>query len=246
MVKFVMKKIFFLDYDNTIAKPRHSPSPEMVIVLNKTLETKKVAIITAGRTEIELRNLLMPYIKEDLLKNLYLCPYYGNKIFSYREDWKNIYSSEIISKERRERISNIIKELNWERYVEHKNHKPLITDRESYLSVDCLGISTEAEKITWDRDRRIRQEIKKELKEEISENIYITGRNTLDIVPNGKTKADNILGLLSLLSYNKNECIYIGDEFYEDGNDYSVSSLGLDIYPVSSPEETKDILSMYI
>lgn len=246
-----MKKVIILDYDNTLAKPKSSPTDDSLSVLRTLLDSKRVAILTAGRSIKGLRELLTSKIADDnsyLLKNLYLCPKYGNSIFSWEKDWFVLYEAKSIDSKEKRVIEKIVKKLNWKKYVE-KSSKQRIHDKGPVISINCIGNdATEEEKESWDPDGIKRMGIKEDLLERLGSDyeVYITGRNTVDIVPRGMNKADNVLKLLELISESSNDCVYIGDEFNPNGNDYPILSLGIEVHKVDNPEETKEILNRYI
>ncbi len=267
MIKLNMKKVIILDYDNTIAEPKSPPSDEMIFLLKNILESKKVAILTAGRSIKGLRDLLIltagrsikglrdllisntKLNNPDLLKNLLLCPKYGNLIFEYEDGWFVLYESTNISQREKRIIERAVRRVKWKSYVPKSNSKQRVHDKGSVISINCLGNdSTDLEKDNWDRDGNIRKKIKEELLKRLGKKyeIFITGRNTIDIVPKEMNKADNILRLLELISESKENAVYIGDEFNPDGNDYPILSTGIKIHHVKSPIETKVVLEEYI
>lgn len=252
MIKLNMKKVIILDYDNTIAEPKSPPSDEMLFLLKNILESKKVAILTAGRSIKGLRDLLISNTKLNnpvLLENLLLCPKYGNLIFEYEDGWFVLYESTNISQREKRVIERAIRRVKWKSYVPRSDSKQRVHDKGSVISINCLGNdSTDSEKDNWDRDGNIRRKIKEELLKNLGKKyeIFITGRNTIDIVPKGMNKADNILKLLELISEGKENAVYIGDEFNPDGNDYPILSTGIKTHHVKNSIETKIILEEYI
>ena len=251
MLELNMKKIIILDYDNTLAKPKSSPTDDALSLFKKLLSSKKIAILTAGRSIKGLRELLTSKISGDesyLLKNLFLCPKYGNSIFSWETDWFVLYEANSIEPREKKRIEKIVRRIDWKKYVV-RSSKQRIHDKGPVISVNCIGNdATEQEKEDWDPKGTKRLGIKDDLIEKLGEEyeVYITGRNTVDIVPRGMNKADNVLKLLELISESSNDCVYIGDEFNPNGNDYPILSLGIEVHKVDNPEETKDILNRYI
>lgn len=115
--------------------------------------------------------------------------------------------------------------------------------------MNCLGNdATNEERTNWDPTREKRENIKKDISKSLGDRyeIYITGRNTIDLVPRGMNKADNILRLLELNSEPLENTIYIGDELYPDGNDYPILSLDIEVHSVEDPSQTEEILRGYL
>lgn len=247
-----MKKLFILDYDNTIAHPKKVPSEKMKDLLSALLEENMVAILTAGRSIKGLRELFVSDIQLNnsfLLSNILLCPKYGNLVFEYEDGWFVLYEAPNIAPKEKGKIERVLRRINWKKYIPHIQSKQRIHDKGAVISINCLGnMATEEERNVWDPDGIRRKNIKREISKKLGEkyDIFITGRNTIDIVPKGGNKADNILKLSEITSIPLENCIYIGDEFEPDGNDYSILSLGIKVYKVNSPLETEIILKKYI
>ncbi len=247
-----MQKLLILDYDNTVANPKSSPSPATLGLLVKLLENNKVAILTGGRSIKRLKELIILNTElngSPLLKNLYMCPEYGNIIFTWDNDWFVVYESPDITERALRGIERILRRMKWKKYILTKTSKKRIYDKGSVISINCLGNdATDEEKENWDKSGENRKGIKKELEKKLGRkyDIFITGRNTIDIVPKGTNKADNLLRLLDITSTKIEDSIYIGDEFNPDGNDYPILSLNIKIYQVKDPSETESILRSYI
>lgn len=247
-----MKKLFVFDYDNTIAKPEQKPTQSMLQLLSTFLKDFDVAIMTGGRDLYELNKLLVEELDKygrQNRKNLFLCTAYGNLIYKVEDTPLLLYKSEDIPSEERSRIKRIFEEIDWEDFNVTKIHGEQITDKGSVISIDCLGKDAgSSTKDVWDKGQYIREEIKEGIAEALgaSYHIFVTGRNTLDIVPKDKDKGSNILKLIELLRITKDEVLFMGDEFTSNGNDYPILSIGIDIKAVENPSETESILKSYL
>ena len=247
-----MQKLLIMDYDNTLANHKSSPSPAIFDLLVKLLENNKIAILTAGRSIQKLKELIILNTKLDespMLRNLYLCPEYGNTIFKWEDGWFVVYKSPDITERALRGIERTLRRTNWKKYVNKKVPKQKIHDKGSVISINCLGNNaTDEEKENWDKSGENRKGIKEELERKLGKkyNIFITGRNTIDIVPKGTNKADNLLRLLDITKTKIENSIYIGDEFNPDGNDYPILSLDMKIYQIKNPNETESVLRSYL
>jgi HAD superfamily hydrolase (TIGR01484 family) len=244
-----MPKIYITDYDNTLAPSSTPPSKEMVNIISSILKKEKIAIVTAGRSIKGLKELLVNELNTNLLTNLYLCPKFGNTIFAWEKDWFVIYEAPNITEKELKRINRSLKILNWRKYTGKWISQHKIHDKGSVISVNCLGNDvTDEEKRKWDNGGLIRERLSKRLRELLGDDydIFIAGRNTIDIVPKGRNKADNILKILELTKISMNNAVYIGDEFYEWGNDYPTLSLDIKVHQVKNPLETETILKSYL
>ncbi len=242
-------KLLLLDYDNTIARPQSKPSLKTLQTLALLSQKNYVAVITGGRSFTELKKLFvknLPKEKKALLQSIFLCTEYGNLIYSWDKKWSVLSKSTPLRESEAEKVRKLIENITWSKYGIQKSYGRRIRKRISYISIDCLGMNAPREiKERWDSNKKKRESIKEEIQEEIDKkyDIYITGRNTIDIIPKGFNKADCVLRLCRLLNIDLKECIFFGDEFNKDGNDYPILSLGIKHYKVENPEETLKLLN---
>jgi phosphomannomutase len=247
-----MGKFLILDYDKTIAKPKSPPSEDMLVLLSSLLKEHKIAILTAGRSFEALKEILvekLPYKDTLILNNLLLCPKYGNTIFAWKEGWTLIHNSPEINLKEKRRLKRIVKKIDWKKYTPKRRKGKRIHDKGVVISINCLGKNSKSEeRDNWDPTGEKRRSIKNDIQKELGEgyDIYITGRNTIDLVPQGMNKADNILKLLELTSEPLENAMYVGDELYPDGNDYPILSLDIEVHSVNNPSETEIILRGYL
>lgn len=242
-------KLLLLDYDNTIARPQSKPSLKTLQTLALLSQKNYVAVITGGRSFTELKKLFvknLPKGKEAILQNILLCTEYGNLIYSYEKKWSILSKSTPLKEVEAAKIRELIENISWNKYGIQKSYGQRIRKRISYISIDCLGKNAPRNiKERWDSSKKKRESIKEEIQVKIDKkyDIYITGRNTIDIIPKGFNKADCVLRLCRLLSISLKECIFFGDEFNKDGNDYPILALGIQHYKVENPAETLRLLN---
>lgn len=237
-----MMKLLIFDYDKTIAKPKSKPSSKMIETFSTLLQRNYVAVLTGGRSFEELNRLLVQYIQKDLLKNLYLCPEYGSKIYVFKNAFIPLRNEKRLSSRQIKEIGRIAKGLDWKKYNVSQIYGEQIKHRGTSVSIDCLGQDApDCVKNVWDRDFKYRKIIKRDLEEVWGKkyDIYATGRNTLDIVMKGYSKADTVKRLCELLKVPLKECVFVGDEFEVYGNDYSTLELDdIKVYMTKGPEDT--------
>jgi HAD superfamily hydrolase (TIGR01484 family) len=242
-------KLLLFDYDNTIAQPVSIPSSQTLRKLVKLAEENYIAIISGGRSYGELKKLFIQHIKmkeKDNLRRVFLCTKYGNLIHSWDKRWSVMYKSIQLKPFEVNEIRRITEGIEWGKYGIEKSFGKRIANKGSYISIDCLGRNASRTlKGGWDVKKLIRREIRDDIRAKLDKkyDIYITGRNTIDIVPKGFNKADSILRLCRLLDMDLKNCIFFGDEFTKDGNDYPILSLGIKHYKVGNPENTQTFLN---
>lgn len=238
-----MKKLIVFDYDNTLAEPVSVPSVEVLSELGRLLEENYLAVISGGRTLEQMEKLLVKHIpvKNELsLRNLFLGPSYGNKLYNWSAEGPIlVHETEPMVQEDKKTISEALRGLEG---LEHGESK----EKDGYITFSCLGneVSNEKRK-EWDLDGSKRLPIRERLNETLGEkfNLFIAGRASIDIVSKGRNKADNVVRLAKMLDIPLTDVIYTGDEFQVYGNDYPLLSLkDVKVNIVKNPEETLEVI----
>ncbi|MGI6443607.1 MAG: HAD-IIB family hydrolase [Candidatus Dojkabacteria bacterium] len=237
-----MTKLLIFDYDNTLATPMSIPTNDILYEITRLLAKNYIAVMS-GRTLKQLNHLFIkniPTSNIDILKNLFICPSYGNLIYNSNIDKHNLmYKAEKMTEKDVNFIYNTIEMLDG---IEER----VIKEREGYIVMDCLGnsVSNEKRKI-WDPDGTKRLEIVNRLDTVFKGrfNLFIAGRATIDIVAKGRSKADNTVRLARMLDIPLKNVIFTGDEFYKYGNDYPILSLKeIQVNIVKNPKETLRVM----
>lgn len=152
-----MKKLLIFDYDKTLAEPAEKPSEEMQRELARLLETNYIAVMSGGRSRKDLEVLLaddLPVKSKDALRNLYLCPVYGNKIYQWDNGYKLIAKSMEMSEEDKQYIMSRLKDIKWEEFGLPVIELDQIHYRDTSVSVVCLGKDIPKEiRESWDPDK---------------------------------------------------------------------------------------------
>ena len=242
-------KLLIFDYDKTLARPIESLTSSIATQLARLLETNYIAIISGGRNLNQLDTLLTKYLPlkdQNLLRNLYLCPWYGNQIYKWDNGYRLIFDAPHMSDIERRDIFSVLDHFEWEKFGIEKVYGDQMEDRGTSISINCLGRDVPREiKEKWDPDKAKRLIIKRSLDKAFDNkfDIYATGRNTIDIVSKDNTKADNTVVLAKLINIPMKDIVFTGDEFTPHGNDYPMLELDqIEINMVNGPEETLKIL----
>ncbi|HQA99251.1 MAG TPA: HAD-IIB family hydrolase [Candidatus Dojkabacteria bacterium] len=241
-----MKKLLIFDYDGTLAKPVSKPSKKILDEIARLLQGNYIAVMSGGRTIEQLNELLIrkiPLKKTSLLKNLYLCPLHGNRIYKWNnKEYRLIYSANDMTSEEMIYIFNILSEIDWNSFNLGEITKERIKYKGHVVSIDFLGDSaSNKEKEEWDPDKKRRNVIKEDIDKLLKYrfDVYATGRSTIDIVDKGNTKADNTRKLAKMLGISLKNVVFTGDEFGKHGNDFPLLELDdIQINITKGPEET--------
>ncbi|MBP8979524.1 HAD-IIB family hydrolase [Candidatus Dojkabacteria bacterium] len=237
-----MKKLLIFDYDNTLAKPVSVPSDEVLYEITRLLEKNYVAVMS-GRTFEPLKRLFVDKISilnRDNLKNLFICPSYGNKIYNWSAERLNlVYEAEVMTQGDKQIVCEALRALEGTGRGEVK-------EKEGYIVIDCLGDDvSDEEKEVWNPKGTKRLAIKKGLDEMLQGRFetFVAGRASVDVIAKGGNKADNTVRLAKMLDVPLKDVVFTGDEFEVYGNDYPLLSLkDIHINIVKNPEETLELM----
>ncbi|HUO50017.1 MAG TPA: HAD-IIB family hydrolase [Candidatus Paceibacterota bacterium] len=233
------------DLDDTLAESFQPPAPEMVDRLLAVLEHMPVAILTAaGMPRIE-RQFLDKMVTSRHIDRFYVLPNSAAQCFTYKSGTQECAYSLGLSETEREKITRAIQEsIAQTNIVEGSHATPQIIPREAQVAVAFLGLDAGAlEKATWDPTQSKRRAMKTLLEQKIPEfEILIGGYTTIDITRKGVDKAYGVRWLSTALNIPAEEMLYVGDAFYEGGNDVVVVATGVQTRVTSGPHETLMII----
>lgn len=242
------------DLDGTLTNGSEV-SEEIINKLNELSRTHKIAIVSGSPIE-RIEKLLKPAMAENPASWI-IFSNTGGEIYAVNENTKHldqIYQS-IFHKEIKNRLITSIKV-----FIAQANNELFknigIEDRETLLSVVFAPRSaSDLEKSQCDADRKRRQLFVQRFSEYLQEkdkevfkyiNSTITGRTTVDILPNVIDKAFAIETLAELLEIDRDQILFLGNEFEPWGNDFPVTRTGCAYWPVISSEDTSNILNYMI
>lgn len=122
----------------------------------------------------------------------------------------------------------------------------LLEDRGSQISFSLYGHHGDADiKRTIDPDFSLRRQMM-DAAPFSSDTIEakIAGSTSIDYFKKGRNKGYNIDRLITLLEWNKDECIYFGDALFPGGNDETVVGV-IDTVEVKNPEDTLEKIKVF-
>lgn len=233
------------DLDDTLAESFQPPKPEMVDRLSRLLEKIPVAILSAaGFPRIEA-DFLHRMVNTERIDSFYVLANSSAQCFVHEDGaWKTAYDS-LLTDADRIQIYTAIHESVIEVSLElDPQYAPAIIDRDVQIAYAALGLSaSEDAKKAWDPDKSKRKRLKEALDKRLPDfEVLIGGKTTIDITRKGITKAHGVEWLSERLSIPASEMLYVGDAFYEGGNDAVVIPTGIQTRPVSGPAETAIVM----
>ena len=117
-------------------------------------------------------------------------------------------------------------------------------NRGAQITFSALGQDAPiSEKQGWDPDHTKREAVVNSfLSRQSDYEVKIGGLTSIDITKKGIDKAYGVDQLCKHLSVNPKECVFVGDEFFEGGNDISVKKTGVKMVVVGSPNDTLNFI----
>jgi len=220
------KKVIIFDLDKTLAKSKSPMDGEMVEILSKLLKRYKISVITGGKLEQLIEQVVTPLdVSLDVFSNLYLQPTSGSALYTWLNDkWNEIYNEEI-SKTERDKIKKALEQAIVDSDVEipEEVYGERIEDRVSQVTFSALGQKAPlGAKRDWDPDKEKREKIQKILQPRLPEyEVAIGGMNSIDVYKKGQGKGYGVKKLSEELNIAITDMLFIGDRLEPGGNDHS-------------------------
>lgn len=93
---YTMKSLIIFDLDDTLAESKSQIQPNMAQALTDLLQIKKVAIITGGKYEQIIKQVVSNLPPDANLSNLYLFPTCGASYYHFVDgQWINVYEERL-------------------------------------------------------------------------------------------------------------------------------------------------------
>ena len=235
------------DLDDTLAESFKPPSVETLAALRQLLDAIPVAIMTGAGFPRMQAQFLPALANAPHIGRFYLFPTSASQCYVCNGGtWQQIYNVKL-SPEERERIKDAVLKVvdSSEMFRGIPHYGEQMIDREAQVAYTLVGIEAPADvKRDWDPDGSKRRQLRDALQKTIPEfEILLGGTTTVDITKKGINKTYGIRWLSEHLNVPPEEMLYVGDAFFEGGNDAIVTSTGIKTRAVSGPQETLRILN---
>ncbi len=232
------------DLDDTLAESFQAPSEQILEKVFTLAERMPVAIMS-GATFSRLERDIMQRLPAHHMAQLSVFSDNGARADVWKNGtWETAYHFPLESAER-EQIKNIVSEAVAETGVFNAEEPQYrIIDRGTSVSFAALEDgATKTKKSTWDPDLSKRSKLAEALRAKLpGYEVLIAGKTTIDIVRKGISKAYGVEWLAEHLGIPAKDMLFVGDAFYEGGNDAAVIPTGIKTHHTSGPKETEELI----
>lgn len=244
-ISSTMPDAVMFDLDDTLAESFQPPSERVLEKLFTLAERKPVAIISGAAFARIERDVLKRAPHKADASNFYVLSDNGARCDAWKGDrWETAYSFPLDASER-EGIAHAIGETVAETNIfSGKEGEYRIIDRNTSVAFAALEDgATKTKKSAWDPEFVKRPKLAEILRTKLlGYEVLIGGKTTIDIVRKGISKAYGVEWLSKELGILAKDMLFIGDAFYEGGNDASVIPTGIQTHATSGPEETEKMI----
>ena len=237
------------DLDNTLARskmPMHEDIAEAFCALTHVMQ---VAVISGGRYELFVRQILNVIGGRANLGNLHLMPTSGTRYYRYCGGvWVCQYRHDLPAAQRQaamESLERHAREMGlWLEHVWGER----IEDRGSQITFSALGQSAPVEaKESWDPDNSKKNALRAAVAADLPDLLVRSGGSTsVDVSARGVDKGYAVRELAGMLGIDVGSIVFIGDRMDPDGNDYPAAQAGTMPVKVNGPEDTLEVIRRLI
>ncbi|MFW0870838.1 MAG: HAD-IIB family hydrolase [Patescibacteria group bacterium] len=233
------------DADGTLAHTREPIDRDMAELISKFLYKGVHFVVISGATLDRLIERIVHKLPPDTpLENLYLLPASGSLMYSYQNGaWQEVYAYTLEESDKAQIISAFQQVLDKnDMQIPHVSDcwGTQLEDRGASFAFSALGQDApREEKSKWDQDESKRRALIRALEPLLSEyDLLIGGTTTIDINKKEHGKDFGVREFLAHTNTSINEIFFIGDQLNPGGNDYPVTTLGIESYHTQGPNDT--------
>lgn len=231
------------DLDDTLAPSKTAIDPRIGNVLVDLAERTEVAIISGGRWEQFLTQVIehLPARAAAVRTRLHMMPTCGTQYFrDHGTGFETVYADYLTDDEKNAALAAVEGEARRLGLWEENPAGPALEDRGSQITFSALGQQAALEdKRAWDPTG----EKKSTLRDAVAAllpNLEVRsgGSTSIDITRVGIDKAYGMSRLHQATGIAYADMLFYGDRLDEDGNDFPVTTLGIPTVAVEGWEDT--------
>jgi HAD superfamily hydrolase (TIGR01484 family) len=233
--------IVAFDLDNTLARSKKPMLPAMAHRFSQLTHVLPIAIITGGRFELVVSQVL-DVLEEDANRDeMYLMPTSGTRYYRWNgSTWHCEYAHDLSETDRDTVIASLKRHAKEQGIWCSNPWGEVIEDRGSQITFSALGQQAPIErKEAWDPDNTKKNRLAAAVSLDVPHLAVRSGGSTsVDISLRGVDKAFAVRELATLLNIDIASIVYVGDRMDPQGNDYPAATAGTIPVRVSGPEDT--------
>jgi HAD superfamily hydrolase (TIGR01484 family) len=235
-------RAFAFDLDDTLAPSKAALDDAAVAMLDGLLASYDVCVISGG-TYAQFRSQVVARMPaSDRWRRLHLMPTSGSSYYRWDgEGWTRAYAEQLPPAQRDrvfEEIEAQARRLGvWESEVWGER----VEDRGTQVTFSALGQQAPLDrKRAWDPDGSKRARLRDALQPLFPDlEVRSGGSTSVDVTRRGVDKAFGVARFLDLNDLAPAEVVFFGDRLDPGGNDYPVTTLGVQCIPVEGPADTR-------
>ncbi|MBW3080352.1 HAD-IIB family hydrolase [Bifidobacterium saguinibicoloris] len=234
-------RLIGFDLDNTLANSKRPMLPEMAARFSELTRRIDVAVVTGGRYELVISQILDVLDPDADLGRLHLMPTSGT---CYRrwdgEEWRTVFVHDLTddqrvraraSLERRAREQGLWFERVWGERIE---------DRGSQITFSVLGQQAPLEeKCRFDPSGVLKAALAEAVAGDLPDlKVHAGGYTSVDVAGKGIDKAYALRELSACTGVDVGDIVFVGDRMRPGGNDYPAAQAGAMGVEVTCPADT--------
>ncbi len=229
------------DLDGTLARSRKPMTSDITERFTTLTRLLPVAVVTGGRYELVVSQILDVLGSDANFANLHLMPTRGSRYYRWDGNtWRCEYSFDLSDEDRSRAIESLhrhaVEQGIWYEQVWGER----IEDRGSQLTFSALGQQAPVNiREQWDpgnvRKNRLAAAVAADLPDLL---VQAGGTTSVDISLKGFDKAYAMRRLAAILGVDVGTIMFVGDRMTPDGNDYPAAEAGALAVHVSDPHNT--------
>ncbi len=240
-------KIVMFDLDKTLARSKQ-PLDKTMAKLFANLSTKtNVAVITGGKLDQLVQQVIDQLPPTAVLANVYLLPTSGGGLFTHENhEWTRVYEQSL-SQDEAEHIEEVMEQVIAQSKIVNlsvKSYGERIEQRGTQVTFSALGQEAPIDKKeAWDPDNIKRPKLRDAIAKALPKyDVKVGGSTSIDVTKHGINKAYGVQKLSEFLDIPISEMLYVGDALFPGGNDEIVKETHVKTHSVCGPSETETLI----
>lgn len=234
-------RLVAFDLDNTLARSKQPMLPEMADRFSRLTRRIDVAVVTGGRQELVVSQVLDVLTPEADLGRLHLMPTSGTRYYRWRDGaWRLVLSHDLSSRDKARAVASLERHARALGLMDGACWGERIEDRGSQITFSALGQQAPEEaKRAWDADGSLKRRLAEAVQADLPDLLVRAGGYTsVDVMARGVDKAYAVRELAARQGIGVGDIVFVGDRMGPDGNDWPAVAAGAFGLRVDGPRDT--------